>query len=129
MGLSRPAAAGSISNSHFPLVFGDSLRGIRLLAAVAWSPLVVQIAAVAGELGGRRFALLLSAICAVVPPQYLSNGSPLGLNLLEPNLWMGCAYFAMPATQSSEPRCWLYFGVCAGIGREETYTIGQGRQS
>ncbi|HXX00369.1 MAG TPA: glycosyltransferase family 39 protein [Candidatus Acidoferrales bacterium] len=104
-------------------VLGDSLRAIRFVPALASSLLVVQTAAIARELGGRRYALILSAICAVISGQYLSNGSLLGTNCLEPNLWMGCAYFAILAIKRSDPRYWLWFGVIAGIGMEEKYSI------
>ena len=104
-------------------VLGDSLRSIRFIPALASSLLVVQTAVLARELGGRRFAVLLSAICAVVIPQYLSNGSLLGTNCLEPNLWMGCAYFAILAIKRHDPRYWLWFGVFAGLGMEDKYTI------
>jgi Dolichyl-phosphate-mannose-protein mannosyltransferase len=104
-------------------VLGDSLRCIRFIPALASSLLVVQTAFLARELGGRRYAVLLSAICAVVVPQYLSNGSLLGTNCLEPNLWMGCAYFAILAIKRNDPRYWLWFGVVAGLGMEEKYSI------
>ena len=104
-------------------VLGDSLRAIRFIPALASSLLVVQTAVLAREFGGRRFALLLSAICALIAPQYLSNGSLLGTNCLEPNLWMGCAYFAILAIKRNEPRYWLWFGVVAGLGMEEKYSI------
>src|SRR5216683_376394 len=105
------------------LLLGDSLRSIRFIPALASSLLIVQTAAIARKLGGRRYALLLSAICALIAPQYLSNGSLLGTNCLEPNLWMGCAYFAILAIQRNDPRYWLWFGVVAGIGLEEKYSI------
>jgi Dolichyl-phosphate-mannose-protein mannosyltransferase len=82
----------------------------------------VQAAVFAREFGGRRFALLLTAITIVVAPHYLSNGSLLGTNCLEPNLWMGCAYFAILAIKHN-PRHWLWFGVVAGLGMEEKYSI------
>jgi len=104
-------------------VLGDSLRSIRLIPALASSLLVVQAAMLAREFGGRRFALLLSAVTVVVAPQYLSNGSLLGTNCLEPNLWMGCAYFAILAIKRNDPRYWLWFGVVAGIGLQEKYSI------
>jgi 4-amino-4-deoxy-L-arabinose transferase-like glycosyltransferase len=108
-------------------VLGDSLRSIRFLPALASSLLVVQTAVLAREFGGRRFALLLSAITVVVAPQYLSNGSLLGTNCLEPNLWMGCAYFAILAIKragtENAPRYWLWFGVVAGLGLQEKYSI------
>jgi hypothetical protein len=104
-------------------VLGDSLRAIRFLPALASSLLVVQAAVLARELGGRRYALLLSAVTVLIAPQYLSNASLLGTNCLEPNLWMGCAYFAILAIKRAEPRYWLLFGVVAGIGMEEKYSI------
>jgi Dolichyl-phosphate-mannose-protein mannosyltransferase len=104
-------------------VLGDSLRSIRFIPALATSLLVVQVGILARELGGRRYALLLSAICVVIAPQYLSNGSLLTTNCLEPNLWMGCAYFAILAIKRDDPRYWVWFGVIAGIGLEEKYSI------
>src|SRR5580700_4847290 len=104
-------------------VLGDSLRSIRFIPALASSLLVVQTALIAREFGGRRFALLLSAIAIVIAPQFLSNGSLLGTNCLEPNLWMGCADFAILAIKRDRPHYWLWFGVVAGIGMEEKYSI------
>jgi hypothetical protein len=104
-------------------VLGDSLRSIRFIPALATSLLIVQTAVLARELGGKRFALLLSAVTVLIAPQYLSNGSLLTTNCLEPNLWMGCAYFAILAIKRGDPRYWLWFGVIAGVGLEEKYTI------
>jgi hypothetical protein len=104
-------------------VLGDSLRSIRFVPALASSLLVVQTAVLARELGGRRYAVLLSAICIVIAPQYLSNAGLLGTNCLEPNLWMGCAYFVLLAIKRDDPRYWLWFGVVAGLGLEEKYSI------
>jgi hypothetical protein len=105
------------------VLFGDSLRSIRLVPAVASSALVVLTAMIARELGGRWFALVLSATAVLIAPIYLSDGSLLTTNCLEPILWMGCAYFAILAIQRDEPRYWLWFGVVAGIGLEEKYSI------
>lgn len=104
-------------------VLGDSLRAVRFIPALATSLLVVQSAYIVRELGGKRFAMLLSAIIIVFAPQYSSNGSLLGTNCLEPNLWMGCAYFVILAVRRSQPRYWLWVGVMAGIGMEEKYSI------
>jgi Dolichyl-phosphate-mannose-protein mannosyltransferase len=110
--------------THFSrLLLGDSLRAIRFIPALASSLLVVQTAALAREMGGRRYAILLSAVCIVIAPQYLSNGSLLTTNCLEPILWMGCAYFAILALKRNDPRYWLWFGVVAGIGMQEKYSI------
>ena len=104
-------------------VLGDSLRSIRFIPALASSLLVVQTAVITRELGGKAFALLLSAVTVVIAPQYLSNGSLLGTNCLEPNLWMGCAYFVILAIKRNDPRYWVWFGVVAGLGMEEKYSM------
>jgi Dolichyl-phosphate-mannose-protein mannosyltransferase len=104
-------------------VLGDSLRAVRFIPAAASSLLVVQTGLIAREFGARRYALALSAILAALGPQYLSNGSLLGTNCLEPNLWMGCAYCVILAIKRGDPRYWLWFGVMAGIGMEEKYSI------
>jgi hypothetical protein len=105
------------------VLLGDSLRSIRFIPAVATSLLVVQAAVIARELGGKTYAMLLTAITVVIAPQYLSNGSLLGTNCLEPNLWMACAYFAILAIKRNQPYYWLWVGVFAGIGLEEKYSI------
>src|SRR5499427_3469177 len=104
-------------------VLGDSLRAIRFIPAVASSLLVVQAAATARVLGGRRYALVLTAICVALAPQYLSNGGLLGTNCLEPNLWLGCAQFVILAIKRNDPRYWIGFGIVAGLGMQEKYTI------
>src|SRR3954471_18227369 len=85
-------------------LLGDSLRSIRFIPALASSLLVVQAALIARELGGKRFALLLTAVAVALAPQYLSNGSLLGTTCLEPNLWMGCAYFVVLAIKRNDAR-------------------------
>jgi hypothetical protein len=105
------------------LLLGDSLRSIRFIPALATSTAVILTAMIARELGGRRFALVVSALAFIAAPFYLSNGSILTTNCLEPLLWMGCVYFAILAIKRDNPRYWLWFGVVAGVGLEEKYSI------
>jgi hypothetical protein len=105
-------------------LLGDSLRSIRFIPALASSFLVVQTGMVARELGGMGFAVLLSAVATLIAPQYLSNGSLLGTNCLEPLLWTGCAYCLILAVKRGAAHYWLGFGVIAGLGLEEKYSIG-----
>jgi hypothetical protein len=104
-------------------VFGDSLRSIRLIPAVSASAIIVLSGFVARELGGKRFAVVLTALAVLIAPIYLSGGSLLTTNCLEPLLWTGCLYAAILAALRDEPRYWLWFGVIAGIGLEEKYSI------
>ena len=105
-------------------MFGESLRSVRLLPALSSAALIVLTGKITRELGGRRFAVVLSAVTILVAPQFLASGSLLTTNCnLEVLPWMGCVYFAMLAAQRDDPRYWLWFGVVAGIGLEEKYSI------
>jgi hypothetical protein len=103
-------------------ILGDSLRSIRFLPALAISGAVVLTGLIAGEFGGGRFALLLSAVTVVIAPIFLSDGSLLTTNCLEPLLWVGCVYCALLAVKR-DARYWLAFGAVAGLGLEEKYSI------
>jgi hypothetical protein len=105
------------------LLLGDSMRSIRIVPALATSAAVILTAMIARELGGRRFAMVLSALAFIAVPFYLNDGSVMTTNCLEPLLWMGCVYFAILAIKRDDPRYWLWFGVVAGIGLEEKYSI------
>src|SRR5258705_7451952 len=105
------------------LLLGDSLRSIRIVPALSTSSAVVLTAMIARELGGRRFALVLSALAFIGVPIYLNDGSVMTTNCLEPLLWMGCVYFAIMAIKRDDPHYWLRFGAVAGIGLQEKYSI------
>ncbi len=105
------------------LALGDSLRSIRFIPALATSAAAILTAMITRELGGRQFAMVLSALAFIAAPIYLSDGSLLTTNCLEPLLWMGCVYFAILAIKREDPRNWLRFGIVAGIGMEEKYSI------
>jgi len=70
--------------------------------------------------GGSRGAFRVWRSCAVPLSQ---RRSVMTTNCLEPLLWMGCVYFAMLAIKRDDPRYWLWFGIVAGIGLEEKYSI------
>jgi hypothetical protein len=107
----------------FRMVFGDSLRAIRLMPALAVSATIILSGLIARELGAKSFAVVLTAVAVLIAPLYLSDASLLTSNCLEPLLWMGCVYFAILAAKHNQPRYWLWFGVVAGIGMQEKYSI------
>ena len=107
----------------FLAIFGESLRAVRLMPVLAVSAVIMLSGMIARELGGRWFAVVLAAIAVLVAPMYMSDASLLTSNSLEPLLWMGCVYFAILAVKRSKPRYWLWFGVVAGIGLQEKYSI------
>src|SRR6266850_187557 len=104
-------------------LFGDSLLGLRLLPALAGAALVWLTGKLAREMGGGRFAQALAALAAVVVPIYLLMQHWLTMNAFEPLLWMGCAWCVVRAINTGDSRYWLWFGVLAGVGTENKYSM------
>ena len=104
-------------------LFGSSLSAIRIAPALAGTGLVLLTAAIARELGGRRFAQGLSALCVLLAPGILALDHFLNVNAFEPLFWMGCAYLLVRIVTTGNERLWLWFGLLAGIGLETKHSM------
>ncbi len=105
------------------MTLGQSLTAIRLLPSLAGAGEVVLTALIARELGGRRFAQTAAAICVLVAPGILGIDHFLSMNAFEPLFWLGCAYLLIRMIKTSDTKLWLWFGVLAGIGLENKYSM------
>jgi 4-amino-4-deoxy-L-arabinose transferase-like glycosyltransferase len=113
------ALIGRIARS----LLGDSLSAIRLFPALAGAGMVLLTGLLARELGGERFAQGLAALACLLAPGFLVLDHFLSMNAFEPLLWMGCAWLAMRIVRTGNTRLWLWFGVLAGIGLENKYSM------
>ena len=104
-------------------LLGDSLSAIRLLPALAGAAKVVLSGLIARELGGGRFAQGLAALCVLLAPGMLALDHFLSMNAFEPLFWMGCAYLAIRMARTGDTRLWLWFGLLAGVGLENKYSM------
>jgi hypothetical protein len=104
-------------------VFGESPLAIRLLPAVAGAALVWLTGKLTREMGGGRFAQALAALAAAVVPIYLILQHWLNDNAWEPLIWMGCVWLVVRAINTGNDRYWLWFGLLAGVGFENKYSI------
>ncbi|HJY87271.1 MAG TPA: glycosyltransferase family 39 protein, partial [Candidatus Acidoferrales bacterium] len=98
------------------MVFGDSLHAIRFLPALAQGAEVVLTGVITRELGGRRFAVLLSCLSVLFAPVILNNATRFSMNPFEPLFWMGCIYFLLLAIHRSQPEVLGWCGVLLGLG-------------
>ncbi|HEY2856998.1 MAG TPA: glycosyltransferase family 39 protein [Terracidiphilus sp.] len=103
--------------------FGESPLGVRLLPALAGAALVWITGKLAREMGGGRFAQSLAAVAVVLVPVYLVGQHWLTDNAVEPLIWMSCIWLVLKAINTSEERYWFWFGVLAGLGFENKYSI------
>ena len=103
---------------------GDSLLALRSLTILAGAVEILLTGLIARELGGGRFAQFLSALCVLVAPGLLGVDHFFSMNSFEPLFWMGCAWLLIRIVRTGDARLWLWFGVVAGLGLENKYSMG-----
>lgn len=104
-------------------LLGESLSAIRILPALSGAAKVVLTGLIARELGGRQLAQGLAALCVLLAPGMLALDHFLSMNTFEPLFWMGCAYLVIRMVRSGDSRLWVWFGVLAGIGLQNKYSM------
>jgi hypothetical protein len=104
-------------------LLGDSLSSIHLLPALAGAGKILITALIAREFGGGRFAQALAALCVLLAPGFLAIDNWLSMNTFEPLFWLGCAYIVVLIIGTDDRRLWLWFGLVAGIGLENKYSM------
>jgi hypothetical protein len=105
------------------VALGDSPFGVRLLPILAGAAVVWLAGALAREMGGGRFAQGMAALSVVVVPIYLVGHHWLTDNVFEQLIWMTCIWLVLKAVNTGDARYWLWFGVAAGLGFENKYSI------
>lgn len=103
---------------------GDSLSAIRLLPAFCGAAMVLLTGLLTRELGGGRFAQTLAALAVLLAPGLLGVDHFLSMNCMEPLFWIGCAWLIVRIIRTGNERLWLWFGVLAGLGLENKYSMG-----
>ena len=98
------------------ILFGKSLVGLRMFAAIAGGLRVFLTGVIAWTLDGRRSAQMLAMIGVLVAPQYLGGDSYLSMNAVESVFWMCCLLVVIAMEKGASEKLWLLFGVSAGLG-------------
>lgn len=104
-------------------LFGLSLVGVRLFAALAMSTAMVLAGLMARELGGGRSAQLLAALATGVAPIGMIQ-SALFQYVSFDYLWVVLvAFLVLRLLNSGDRRYWLAIGVAIGLGMLTRYTV------
>jgi hypothetical protein len=104
-------------------LFGNWLVGLRLIPALAGAATVWLTGRLAREMGGGAFAQALAALAVIAVPIFLVMHHWLTMNAFEPLIWLGCVWCFVRAVNRDDVRYWIWFGVLAGLGMENKYTI------
>lgn len=97
-------------------LFGPSLVGVRLFAALSQSIAMVIAGMMARELGGKRYAQILAAAAVAITPVSLMMSSMLMYVAYDFLWWVFIAYLMIRLLKSDDPRWWLGIGAVIGIG-------------
>jgi 4-amino-4-deoxy-L-arabinose transferase-like glycosyltransferase len=105
------------------ILFGTSLVGFRLLAALAVSAAMVFTGLIAKDLGRGRREQLLAAMAAGLSPVSLAQGAVFQYVSFD-YLWcVLLTYFLVHLLKTEDPRWWLAIGTVIGLGMQTKYTM------
>jgi hypothetical protein len=94
---------------------GTSLWALRLLPALAGAATVVLAGLLARHLGGRRWAMFLAGLAALMAPVLLAMTHIFTMNAFDPLLWTALACILVRIAQTGRQPLWLAFGALAGL--------------
>lgn len=112
----------------------DSLPALRFFPALAGAATVFVAGLVARELGGGRYAQLLTGLAVIVCPLYLFMNTILSMNALDVLIWTLAAFLVTRIIRRGEqdtaeqrglsvPQLWLALGVVLGIGLQNKISV------
>jgi hypothetical protein len=102
---------------------GTSLWALHLLPALAGAATIVLAGLLAREFGGRRWAMFLAALAALMAPVSLALSHLFTMNAFDPLLWTTIAFLLVRIVKSRFEPLWLAIGALAGITILNKYGI------
>jgi len=105
------------------VLFGESLRGLRVLPAIAQGIAMVLAGLMARDMGGKRTAQLLSAFAVFIAPVSLMGGTVIMYFAFDYLWWVLVAFFTVRLIATENARYWLGIGAAIGLGIMTKYTM------
>lgn len=104
-------------------VAGDSLGVIRLVAAFASAGVAIAAAAIARELGGRRFAQIATALSVGLAPAALGTGHVYSMNVFDFLFWALAMLQTLRVLRRPTRGGWLALGALLGLGLLNKWSV------
>ena len=104
-------------------LFGSSLVGVRVFAALTASIVIVLAGFMTRELGGSPHAQILGAVAVAVAPLVIHIGGRLDYVAFDYLWWVLASYLIIRLLKSDNPRWWLGIGIVIGLGMMTKYTM------
>jgi 4-amino-4-deoxy-L-arabinose transferase-like glycosyltransferase len=98
------------------LLFGDSLFAIRLLPAASGAVVVALAGLFTRQLGGGRYAQVLTAVSVMAAPLLLGMNGVYSMNSFDVLFWTLSFYLIVIILKNNTPKRWLLLGAVLGLG-------------
>jgi len=106
----------------FLVLFGHSLKVVHLAASLAGSLVIVFVCLIAKELGGKRYAMILTGTFLMFSGIVIF-GSLYTYDDVSFVLWAGTFYLIARMLNGADQRLWLFAGLLMGLGMLTKLTI------
>jgi hypothetical protein len=104
-------------------LFGESLRGLRVLPAIAQGFVMILAGLMARDMGGKRGAQLMTALAVFIAPVSLMGGTVIMYFAFDYLWWVLVAFFTVRLLVTDDARYWLGIGAGIGFGMMTKYTM------
>ena len=104
-------------------LFGESLRDLRTLPAIAQGIVMILAGLMARDMGGKRNAQILTAFAVFITPVSLMGGTVIMYFAFDYLWWVLVAFFTVRLLATDDDRYWLGIGAGIGFGMMTNYTI------
>lgn len=104
-------------------LFGESLRGLRVLPAIAQGIVMILAGWMARDMGGKRTAQTLAAFTVFIAPMSLFGGTVMMYFAFDYLWWVLVAFFMVRLLATDDARYWLGIGAGIGLGMMTKYTM------
>jgi hypothetical protein len=105
------------------IIFGDSLLAVRWIPALVFSATVFLSGIITKQLGGGKYAMIMTVIAVAGCPVYLLFGSFYSMNVFEILIWTLIMYYTLRILQEDNPKYFLVIGLLLGLGLEMKHTM------
>jgi hypothetical protein len=105
-------------------IFGDSLFALHFLPALTFSGTIILTSLIARQIGGGRFAQWFAPLAVSSAHLLLGLTSVYSMNAFDIFFWTLALYIVVKILTDGSPKLWLLFGVVAGLGLQNKYSIG-----
>jgi len=103
--------------------FGDGIYWIKLFPALFGASILILIAMMVRDMGGKRWAQGVACIAFIIVPAFLRTHHLFQPVFLNQFMWVLLSYFIIRLIKTENAKYWYIIGIVLGIGMLTKYSI------